>query len=556
MAGVSVNEKLAPMPVGMPVVFPMPAGAAATCCFVEPTWTVAASPVVPPAGVEDLRLDLMCARLAVGVACGGLAAGLDAGDLQAPSECVDADPPAVVEVPGDEAQIRTLELGGDRQRQPLPGLDRSGRPAQRRLGRGRHAHRPGRRGRPPRSVGDLERHLVLTGVRERVDREGRVLPDGRDGRACAAPPRAREAPAVAQAVAARGRPVERRLHAGPHGAVRRDDGRGAGPVGRRGRRLGGRRRRTGRRWRVRAVEDDVVDAPRLAVVAAARDPEEHDPGGVHAEGPRGAVGAAVSLSVPSVPPAASKTVSVNGTLTPLRLITRIEIDGWAAVSRPPTSLIRRAGQREARAQVEPPDVGIGCRSGGVGVDDRLVVRPAAGLRAELDAARGVLRRHRRPVGEVVEPDRLRRGTDADGQRGRDPERRGGPEEDDSQSAAHDANLLLGVAGRGKHERRSALGATELLADPVVEGQADRDRDVALQIAGWTVVRFTWRQVVHDPDRRWSPGSARCSEPPRAQPRRLAPDEQRDRVVAATDGRGTRASGGRERRRGRSASDHR
>jgi very-short-patch-repair endonuclease len=50
----------------------------------------------------------------------------------------------------------------------------------------------------------------------------------------------------------------------------------------------------------------------------------------------------------------------------------------------------------------------------------------------------------------------------------------------------DARLILEVDGRSWHSRTT-------------EFELDRRRDNAAQLAGWVVLRFTWRQVTQDPD---------------------------------------------------------
>jgi Protein of unknown function (DUF559) len=50
----------------------------------------------------------------------------------------------------------------------------------------------------------------------------------------------------------------------------------------------------------------------------------------------------------------------------------------------------------------------------------------------------------------------------------------------------EARLIIEVDSRSWHSRYT-------------EFELDRRRDNAAQLAGWIVLRFTWRQVTHDPD---------------------------------------------------------
>jgi very-short-patch-repair endonuclease len=49
----------------------------------------------------------------------------------------------------------------------------------------------------------------------------------------------------------------------------------------------------------------------------------------------------------------------------------------------------------------------------------------------------------------------------------------------------DAHLIVEVDGWTSHGRRSSF-------------ERDRLRDAALQVAGWRVVRFTWKRLVREP----------------------------------------------------------
>jgi very-short-patch-repair endonuclease len=51
---------------------------------------------------------------------------------------------------------------------------------------------------------------------------------------------------------------------------------------------------------------------------------------------------------------------------------------------------------------------------------------------------------------------------------------------------HEQPVIVGLDGRSAHHNVHAF-------------ESDRARDRALQAAGWSVIRITWRQLTHEPE---------------------------------------------------------
>jgi hypothetical protein len=64
----------------------------------------------------------------------------------------------------------------------------------------------------------------------------------------------------------------------------------------------------------------------------------------------------------------------------------------------------------------------------------------------------------------------------------------------------DRRALDGLIERSPHRARNGTGGRLPLVAPLKTFERDRARDAALLLAGWRVLRFTWRQVTREPER--------------------------------------------------------